>query len=95
MSENDDKKEEKPYLEMDAKIDMADTHEILAILEEMSDEEKSAKLLKEFNDASKELSELMLHQGAFEQSEQWKNNVFRAQQKVQKIIREIKKQQKL
>lgn len=64
--------------------------ELMSILEEMQDEELAVKLLKEFNDASKEHGRLILNLDEKLDSLEWKIQCDQAQLKLDHIIKKIK-----
>lgn len=88
----DEKKgKDRSEIEINAKIDLDETHEILAILEDMDDEALALKLLKDFNDASKELSNAIIEAGAIDQNDEWKKKLESKKGNLIKIINRIKK----
>ena len=67
-------------------------NEVLIILEEMEDEQLAAKLLQEFNNATKVHGQLILNKDPLLLNEDWKKKCDLAQEQVKKIINKIKDQ---
>lgn len=85
------KTDEMKDIEIGAKLDLQETEEILTILENMDNEELGASLLKEFNDASKDFSQVVLTIGGMEQTEKMKRQYEAAKGNLVRAINKIKK----
>jgi hypothetical protein len=66
--------------------------ELMEILEQMSDEEKSTQLLKRFGKLSSEWGRLMLNQDRNLKHEEWKRQCDLAKKQLEEVIKEIKAQ---
>ncbi len=70
-------------------IDNSEINKILAVLEEMEDEQKAAHLLSEFNKKTKELGELVLNKEQNLDHSEWKKLCDNAKEQVDSVIAEI------
>lgn len=66
-----------------------DLSQVMAILENMEDEEKAARLLKELNDATSELGKLIMNKNSDLGHDEWKKQCDEAKNKVDRIISSI------
>lgn len=71
-------------------IDNNDLNEILEILENLDDEKEAAKLLKEFNDASKNHGQLILDMDENLDHSEWKQKCDSAKSRVDDILGRIR-----
>jgi DNA-directed RNA polymerase specialized sigma24 family protein len=72
-------------------IDNSELDEILAKLESLEDEEKAVILLQDFNKYSSELGKLLLNLDKTLSNEEWKKQCEDAKNRLEKVIKEIKK----
>tara|TARA_R110002072_G_scaffold534_7_gene4224 strand:+ start:123498 stop:123722 length:225 start_codon:yes stop_codon:yes gene_type:complete len=70
-------------------IENNDVTKVLEKLESLEDEELAVKLLKEFNDATKELGVLILNKDESLTHEDWKSRCDSAQKKVEEVVQKI------
>jgi len=71
-------------------IDNNDLNEILEILENLEDEHQAAKLLKEFNDASRVHGQLILDMDESLSHNEWKEKCDSAKNRVDEVLNRIK-----
>lgn len=71
-------------------IDNNELNEILEILESLEDEHQAAKLLKEFNDASKEHGQLILDMDQTLSHGEWKKKCDAAKSRVDDVVSRIR-----
>ncbi len=73
-------------------VSKSELEEIVKILEDMKDEERAARLLKELNDRSAVLGKLLTSLDPELSHDEWKKNCDIAKERVDEIIAEIKGQ---
>ena len=71
-------------------IENTELDEIMEILENLEDEQLAVVKLREFNDATKVLGELLMNLNKDLESKQWKKECDIAKKTVDKIVDEIK-----
>ena len=71
-------------------IDNNEVSEILEILENMSDETLAAELLREFNDKSRDLGQLILNKDQNLDHREWKRMCDQAKLELDEVIDKIK-----
>lgn len=72
-------------------IDNSEVEKVLAKLEELEDQELAVKLLKKFNDATRELGTLLMNQEEGLDHEEWKSQCDMAKKQVDAVLAEIEK----
>ena len=70
-------------------IDNKEINEILAILEELEDEELASSLLSEFNEATKHHGKLIMNKDPALSNEDWKRQCDDAAKEVKLIVNRI------
>ena len=75
-------------------IDNNEIEEILIILEEMTDEIEATKLLKEFNDATRDHGVLIMNQEKGLNHDDWKAQCDSAKRRVDDVVSKIRSFQK-
>ena len=71
-------------------IDNEELNEILEILENLEDQHQAAKLLKEFNDASKDHGRLILDMDEKLDHSEWKSQCDQAKTRVDDVLNQIR-----
>ena len=71
-------------------LDNTEVEAVLAKLEELEDEELAVKLLKEFNEKTKHLGQLILNKDKSLDHEEWKQLCDEAKKDVDEILSRIK-----
>ncbi len=72
-------------------LDNSEINEVMNILENMSDEELSVQLLREFNNKTKELGTLLMNKDQNLDHGEWKTRCDDAKKAVDKVIEQIMK----
>ncbi|MFG1501536.1 hypothetical protein ABMA70_15115 [Halobacteriovorax sp. XZX-3] len=75
-------------------IDNSDIDHVMAVLEEMDDEQLSVELLRKFNDSTKALGELLMNHDPSLDHAHWKTQCDDAKKLVDKVVKEILSHQK-
>lgn len=70
-------------------IDNTDLNKVMEVLENMEDEQLSVKLLKEFNDRTKQLGELIMNRDPELDHAHWKAQCDDAKKAVERVVEEI------
>ena len=70
-------------------LDTAQMDGVIAKLESLEDEELAVKLLKEFNDKTKILGELIMNKDDSFDHEEWKRKCDEAKEKVDELLERI------
>lgn len=70
-------------------IDNVEVNEVLEILENMEDETLAAELLREFNEKTKSLGQLILNKDQNLGHDEWKNLCDVAKKEVDSIVKRI------
>lgn len=72
-------------------IDNTEVEKVLAKLEELEDEELAVKLLKDFNDVTRELGSLLMNKDQNLNHDEWKEQCDKAQKQVDAVLAKIEK----
>jgi hypothetical protein len=72
-------------------IDNTEVEKVLAKLEQLEDEELAVKLLREFNDATRELGTMLMNKDQSLTHEEWKEQCDKAKQQVDAVLAQIEK----
>jgi predicted transcriptional regulator len=70
-------------------LDTGQMDQVIAKLESLEDEELAVKLLKEFNDRTKALGELIMNKDEALDHEEWKQKCDEAKEKVDELLERI------
>jgi len=70
-------------------IDNTEVEKVLAKLEHCKDEDLAVRLLKEFNDTTKELGILLMNRDQSLEHSDWKAQCDKARQKVEVVLKKI------
>lgn len=72
-------------------LDTSEMEKVMAKLESLEDQELAVSLLKEFNDATKRLGQLLMNLDPTLSHNEWKHKCDEAQKSVDEIVQKIVK----
>ena len=74
---------------MDNFLDNSEIDQVMEKLEELDDQELAVTLLKEFNDSTKELGQLIMNLDKSLSNDEWKEKCDLAKKKVDAVVEKI------